>query len=103
MTTKRLALAVWVVVSLALLAGADAQAKSPAQCGPNDRPETGLQGQIPMADRVSGRSVERYSCNLTEVGFMKSSSFANFDTYKTCAYYSDPIGATNAEGGTVVV
>ena len=34
---------------------------------------------------------------------MPSSSFANFDTYKNCAYYSDTIGATNAEGGTVVV
>ena len=34
---------------------------------------------------------------------MPSSSFANFDTYKNCAYYSDTIGAFNAEGGTVVV
>ena len=92
-----------MVVSAALLAPAAAHAKSPAQCGPNDKPETGLQGQIPMADRVSGRSVAGYNCNLTEVGFMPSSSFANFDTYKDCAYYSDTIGATNAEGGTVVV
>src|SRR3954451_9754193 len=96
-------LAVSIAIAITMLAGADAHAKSPAQCGPNDRPETGLQGQIPMADRVSGRSVEGYSCNLTEVGFMPSSSFANFDTYKDCAYYSDTIGATNAEGGTVVV
>ena len=56
-----------------------------------------------MADRASGRSVEGYTCNLTEVGFMPSSSFANFDTYENCAYYSDTIGAFNAEGGTVVV
>src|SRR3712207_9572303 len=34
---------------------------------------------------------------------MQSSSFANFDTYENCAYYSDTIGAFNAEGGTVVV
>ena len=34
---------------------------------------------------------------------MPSSSFANFDTYENCAYYSDTIGAVNAEGGTVVV
>src|SRR3954463_10532260 len=104
MTAKRLAaLGVWVALSLATLAAPAAHAKSPAQCGPNDKPETGLQGQVPMADRVSGRSVEGYNCNLTEVGYLPSSSFANFDTYKNCAYYSDTIGAVNAEGGTVVV
>ncbi|HEX8206240.1 MAG TPA: hypothetical protein VF587_09300, partial [Solirubrobacteraceae bacterium] len=48
-------------------------------------------------------SVEGYTCNLSEVGFMPSSSFANFDTYENCAYYSDTIGAVNAEGGTVVL
>ena len=103
MRTRGVVRVVWVALALALVAGTDAHAKSPAQCGPGDRPETGLQGQIPMADRVSGRSVQGYNCNLTEVGFLPSSSFANFDTYKNCAYYSDTIGATNAEGGTVVV
>jgi hypothetical protein len=101
--TKGLPRVVWVTVAFALLACSDAAAKSPAQCGPNDRPETGLQGQVPLADRASGRSVSGYNCNLTEVGFLPSSSFANFDTYKNCAYYSDTIGAVNAEGGTVVV
>ena len=103
MSLKRLALAICVAVSLPLLGGAEAHAKSPAVCGPKDRPETALQGQVPMADRASGRSVTGYTCNLTEVGFMPSSSFANFDTYENCAYYSDTVGAFNAEGGTVVV
>jgi hypothetical protein len=103
MSPKRLALGVWVALSFAAFAGADAHAKSPAECGPNDRPETALQGQVPMVDRASGRSHEGYTCNLEEVGFMPSSSFANFDTYENCAYYSDTIGAFNAEGGTVVV
>ena len=94
-------IAVTLGVLLAALP-AGAQAASPAQCGPKDRPETGLQGQVPIADRASGRSAEGYTCNLTEVGFMQSSSFANFDTYKNCAYYCDTIGATSAEGGTVV-
>jgi hypothetical protein len=102
-TSRRLAFAVCVGLSLAALGAGDAHAKSPAECGPDDRPETALQGQVPLADRISGRSVEGYSCNLTEVGFMPSSSFANFDTYESCAYYSDTIGAFNAEGGTVVV
>src|SRR3712207_5285845 len=92
-----------LVLAVALLGAGDAQAKSPAQCHADDRPETALQGQVPMADRASGRSVTGYNCNLTEVGFMPSSSFANFDTYENCAYYSDTIGAFNAEGGTVVV
>src|SRR5437763_934242 len=61
---------VLAAVMTALLACAGAQAKSPAQCGPTDRPETGLQGQIPIPDRVSGRSVQGYTCNLTEVGFL---------------------------------
>ena len=91
------------VLSLTTLGAPAAHAKSPAKCGPNDRPETGLQGQVPMPDRASGRSHTGYTCNLEEVGFMPSSSFANFDTYKNCAYYSDTIGAFNAEGGTVVV
>ena len=103
MGLKRLALCLLVAVWFASFAIADAPAKSPAQCGPDDRPETALQGQVPLADRASGRSVEGYSCNLSEVGFMPSSSFANFDTYENCAYYSDTIGAFNAEGGTVVV
>ena len=103
MSAKRLVLCACVAILVAALTGADAYAKSPAECGPGDRPETALQGQVPMADRASGRSVEGYTCNLSEVGFMPSSSFANFDTYENCAYYSDTIGAFNAEGGTVVV
>jgi len=103
MSVKRLAAVGVCAVLFAGLAAGGAPAKSPAQCGPDDRPETGLQGQVPMADRASGRSAEGYTCNLTEVGFMPSSSFANFDTYKNCAYYSDTIGAFTAEGGTVVV
>lgn len=96
--------AICVAAVLAACASPDAaHAKSPAQCGPDDRPETALQGQVPIADRATGRSVEGYTCNLTEVGFLPSSSFANFDTYQNCAYYSDTIGATNAEGGTVVL
>jgi hypothetical protein len=101
---KRLVgIGVGIALAVATLGAGEAHAASPAKCGPNDRPETGLQGQVPIADRESGRAVKGYTCNLTEVGFMKSSSFANFDTYKNCAYYSDTIGATNAEGGTVVV
>ena len=87
----------------ALIAAAPAQAKSPAQCGAKDRVETGLQGQIPIADRVTGRAAEGYNCNLDEVGSFASTAFANFDTYENCAYYSDTIGLYSAEGGTIVL
>ena len=91
------------IAALALAGAGSAQAKSPAVCGADDRPETGLQGQLPQADRASGRAADGYTCNLREVGFFPSTSFANFDTYKNCAYYSDTIGLYSAEGGTIVL
>lgn len=39
-----------------------------AQCGPGSRPETGLQGQVPLADRLSGRSGQGYQCNMERIG-----------------------------------
>ncbi|MTD45337.1 hypothetical protein GKE82_13840 [Conexibacter sp. W3-3-2] len=96
-----------VAVVVAAVLGATgtppAAAASPAVCGPQDRTETGLQGQIPVADRVSGRAARGYNCNLDEVGAFPGTAFANFDTYRNCAYYSDTIGLYSAEGGTVVL
>lgn len=43
-------------------------ATAPAACGPGARPETGLQGQVPLADRLNGRSRQGYACNLALVG-----------------------------------
>jgi len=92
-----------LAVAAALLLADVAGAASPASCGPQDMPETGLQGQVPLADRFSGRAAKGYTCNLTEVGFYASTAFANFDTYGNCAYYSDTIGVTNGAGGTIVL
>lgn len=39
-----------------------------ANCGPGSRPETGLQGDVPAADRDSGRSQQGYSCNIRQLG-----------------------------------
>jgi hypothetical protein len=74
----RVRIVVLAALAAALLCAGEAQAKSPAVCGPQDRPETALQGQLPQADRASGRAADGYTCNLTEVGFYPSTSFANF-------------------------
>lgn len=39
-----------------------------AACGAQDPVETGLQGQVPLVDRVSGRNLQGYACNLELVG-----------------------------------
>ncbi|MBB5915344.1 hypothetical protein BJY24_004256 [Nocardia transvalensis] len=39
-----------------------------AECGAGSTPETGLQGDVPAADRDSRRSTAGYSCNLSRVG-----------------------------------
>lgn len=82
-----------------------------AQCGTGDLTETGLQGQVPQADRLSGRSARGYNCNLTLIGHFASASFANMDAYKNCVYYSDNKGGLGfrtgqggpADGGGVVL
>ena len=40
----------------------------PAACGPGSLPEHGLQGEVPKADRESGRSRLGYRCNLELAG-----------------------------------
>jgi hypothetical protein len=76
-----------------------------ATCQPGDPVETGLQGQVPRQDRASGRAAKGYACNLKLVGRYPGYSFASFDTYRDCAYYSDNPGAigTLADTGTVVL
>jgi hypothetical protein len=43
-------------------------AVTPAVCGQGSRPETALQGQVPLEERLNGRSKEGYSCNLELTG-----------------------------------
>src|SRR5262245_52335886 len=54
-------------VGILLAAGAiSAQdARSPAVCNPLDKPETGIQGDVPMTDQQSGRSADGYNCGLS--------------------------------------
>ncbi|MBO7932030.1 PD40 domain-containing protein [Burkholderia pseudomallei] len=58
-----------------------------ARCGPGSTPETALQGQVPLADRQSGRNQQGYTCNMTLVGQYRGegASWVNAST-GTCAY-----------------
>ncbi|MCD0449793.1 hypothetical protein LO762_11415 [Actinocorallia sp. API 0066] len=83
-----------VVAVLALSEAAPAAARpSPdarvprAECGPGSRPETGLQGQVPLRDRRSGRSQRGYECNLELVSRYQGQGQATVGaSYGTCQY-----------------
>ena len=63
MNATKLALTLLVV----LCSAGSAEAKSPAVCGPGDRPEPGLQGQVPKA--VQGdESRKGFWCGMREIG-----------------------------------
>ncbi|WP_234711944.1 LVIVD repeat-containing protein [Mycolicibacterium setense] len=95
---------VWVMVTVMLLSGAGPAsadvppgfnmatdvwptAVAPATCRPNDRIETGLQGEVTTEDRRSGRSTQGYNCNIDLVGQLQGqgASFVSA-SYKNCAY-----------------
>jgi hypothetical protein len=71
-----------------------------ASCGPNDNPETGLQGQMPAALRASG--FKGFSCNLQLIGQNKGDgaswqhAFFQDKSGHTCSYYdtSSPLNGT---------
>jgi len=81
-----------------------------AQCGPGSLPETGLQGEVPLADRNSGRNQQGYRCNLELVGQYQGpgASVVSPSTGK-CAYMStggtllDPLQAAEPDPGVLVV
>ena len=79
-----------------------------AQCGPGSRPETGLQGQVPLADRQSGRSSQGYACNLDLVGhYGPDDGFEGASwqmaSYGHCAYYTTRLSGTQSRRGTIVL
>lgn len=80
-------------VAVAPVAGKAADTRAtPADhrdCGPGAIPETGLQGQVPIADQLSGASKAGYRCNLRLVGATDiQSRGTNFQLgwYRDCAY-----------------
>ena len=79
-----------------------------ATCGPNDRPETALQGQVPAAMRASG--FQGFSCNLQLIGQSKGDgaswqhAWFRDSAGRTCAYYDTAASTADRKNlGTVVV
>ena len=70
-----------------------------AECGPDDRPETGLQGQVPLADRATG--FKGFNCNLELVGEYTGDGGAGWQMawYGDCAYYGGATGYGMANTG----
>jgi hypothetical protein len=76
-----------------------------AKCGPHDRVETGLQGQLTLAERQSGASLEPYNCNLELVGqFAGEGAEWQFAWFGDCGYYDTLSSSPQlVHRGTVVV
>jgi hypothetical protein len=69
--------------------GAAPEQGSPAECGTNDTPETGIQGDVPSTDQISGRAREGYNCGLAVVGYDSlggRGANANLAWSGSCAY-----------------
>lgn len=79
---------------------------APAVCGPGSAPETGVQGQVPLADRTSGRSQQGYQCNLEKEGQYQGegATWVN-PSYGHCAYMGTSFGGipNKKSQGTQVV
>ena len=94
-------------------AGVDAQdgtIATLAECGPGSQPETGVQGQVPLADRQSGRSQQGYRCNLKLVSqYQGNGASVVSPSFDTCAYLStsgallDPLQVLAPSPGVPVV
>jgi hypothetical protein len=101
--------AVLLSPGLPALAGGAAVFEGPvprASCGPGSSPETGLQGQVPLRDRQSGRSQRGYSCNMGLVGqYQGQGTTWVSQSYEHCAYHAQafPSSLTGAHPGVQVV
>ena len=85
----------WLAVIAVLIAGpvpAGAHPpdgdRSPAWCGWFDTPETGIQGDVPLADQQSGRGQQGYNCGLAVVGYndLGGASGSDVTGIDHCAY-----------------
>jgi hypothetical protein len=102
----RLILTVPLLLALGSLLPPDALAGAvpKADCGPNDRVETGLQGQTTQFERTSGASEIAYNCNLELVGqFEGEGASWQFAWFDDCGYYDTANSPLQQRRGTVVI
>ena len=71
-------------------------ATPPADCGPGARPETGVQGRVPLADYTSGRVAQGYRCNTKPVAHQGTTGGFKVHRYRdasghTCAFYDSTL------------
>ena len=74
-------------------------------CAPGDRPETGVQGEVPAADQLTGRSRQGYWCNIRPVAnndLGGTGADIQLAWYKTCAYQLAPKGDEASDGVAVL-
>lgn len=83
---------------LGAAAGPTMPAATPqARCvTPGDRPETGRQGRVALADYASGRALRGYRCNTVQVAHQGASGGFKVERYtdrrgRTCAYYDSSL------------
>ncbi|MFF0493129.1 LVIVD repeat-containing protein [Nocardia sp. NPDC004068] len=77
-----------------------------ADCGPGSSPETGLQGDVPVADRDNGRSKLGYTCNTSFVGGYQGTGGGMLSaSYDHCSYTGTffPGGVLQGDGGVTVL
>jgi hypothetical protein len=112
--SRTLAVLLLVLPLLALGGGAEAKKGPPpvpwtgpvpkADCGPDDRVETGLQGQTTVAERESGLSEQGFNCNLELVGqFQGEGASWQHAWFDDCAYYDTANNPEQQHRGVVVV
>jgi hypothetical protein len=86
-TVARVALVTIFVLGLLAVPVLPSQAAGTYRCGRLDMPETGLQGEVPIADQLSGRAQQGYNCGLALVGHVSlSGASSNMAWAGHCAY-----------------
>src|SRR5437870_525697 len=99
---------IWGLVTAAPPSGGSVPLTVPkATCGPNDHPETGLQGQVPAALRATG--FKGFNCNLELIGQSKGDG-ANWQSTefrereapqaRVCAYHGTASPTLSLPGRT---
>lgn len=69
-----------------------------ANCGPGSSPEDGVQGQVPLTDRLDGRSQMGYWCNLQLVGHVQGEGASWQNAWYDHCDYMDTADDTGVDG-----